>query len=30
VPKRDVDLGRETAAEVRTQYPLIEDERLVH
>jgi Zn-dependent protease with chaperone function len=28
-PKQDVDLGREAAAEVRKQYPIIEDERIV-
>ena len=28
-PKQDVELGREAAAEVRRQYPIIEDERIV-
>jgi Zn-dependent protease with chaperone function len=28
-PKQDVELGREAAAEVRQQYPIIEDQRIV-
>ena len=27
-PKQDVDLGREAAAEIRQQYPIIKDERI--
>jgi Peptidase family M48 len=29
-PKQDVELGREAAAEVRRQYPIIQDERIAH
>ncbi len=29
-PQQDVELGRETAAEVRKQYPIIEDEKIAH
>ena len=29
-PKQDVEIGREAAAEVRKQYPVIKDERLTH
>jgi len=29
-PQQDVELGREAAAEVRRQYPIIEDERITH
>jgi Zn-dependent protease with chaperone function len=29
-PKQDVELGREAAAEVRKQYPIIQDERIAH
>ena len=28
-PQQDVELGREAAAEVRRQYPIIEDEHIV-
>ena len=28
-PEQDVKLGREAAAEVRTQYPVIDDQRIV-
>src|SRR5688572_6854573 len=28
-PKQDVELGREAAAEVRQQYPLIDDQRII-
>ena len=27
-PKQDVEIGREAAAEVRKQYPIIQDERI--
>jgi Zn-dependent protease with chaperone function len=29
-PQQDVELGREAAAEVRKEYPLIQDERIAH